>query len=199
MDAPATPDSSEVVAAKADMDRLLTLLVNSGGSDLHLRVGQPPILRKDGQLVREESASMQEPQLSAMLMATMAPRDTEIFRKTADVDYAYELEGLARFRCNAGVDRKGPIGVFRIIPSRIPTCDELDLSEPIRDLCSLNKGLVVVTGPTGSGKSTTIAAMLDLLNEERSQHIDLPPRVVPHPMLVPAPVAPPPESGPLGG
>ena len=106
-----------------------------------------------------------------MLMATMAPRDAATFQETSDVDYAYALEGQARFRCNVGVDRRGPIGVFRIIPSRIPTCDELDLSDPIRNLCSLTKGMVLVTGPTGSGKSTTLAALLDLVNRERSQHI----------------------------
>lgn len=101
----------------------------------------------------------------------MAPRDMAAYEKNGDVDYAYALEGVARFRCNAGVDRRGPMGVFRIIPSQIPTCDELELSEAIRDLCSLTKGLVLVTGPTGCGKSTTLAALLDRVNEERSQHI----------------------------
>ena len=171
MDEPDAPDTPEVVAARAEMDRLLTLLVNSGGSDLHLRVGQPPILRKDGQLVREDGPGMEEPQLRAMLMSTMVLKDAATFHATRDVDYAYSVEGLARFRCNAGVDRRGPLGVFRIIPSRIPTCDELDISDPVRKLCSLTKGMVVVTGPTGSGKSTTLAALLDLVNRERSQHI----------------------------
>jgi twitching motility protein PilT len=168
---PTAPGTAELVPAQAEMDRLLRLLLDSGGSDLHLRVGHPPILRKDGQLVREEGRGMEEAEVHAMLLSTMAARDAAIFEEKSDVDYAYELEGVARFRCNAAVDRGGPLGVFRIIPSRIPTCDELGLGKAMRDLCSLNKGLVLVTGPTGCGKSTTLAALLDLVNEERSQHI----------------------------
>jgi len=171
LDKPTAPGASDLAAAGAEMGRLLTLLLESGGSDLHLRVGQPPILRKDGQLVREDGPALDEVKLYAMLLSTMTARDEAIFDENSDVDYAYELEGVARFRCNAGVDRGGPLGVFRIIPSRIPTCDELELGKAMRDLCSLTKGLVLVTGPTGSGKSTTLAALLDLVNEERSQHI----------------------------
>ena len=168
---PTAPGVAELAAARAEMDRLLRLLLDSGGSDLHLRVGHPPILRKDGQLVREEGRGMEEAEVHAMLLSTMAARDAAIFEEKSDVDYAFELEGVARFRCNAAVDRRGPLGVFRIIPSRIPTCDELGLGKAMRDLCSLSKGLVLVTGPTGCGKSTTLAALLDLVNEERSQHI----------------------------
>ena len=171
LDKPTAPGAPEIAAARAEMDRLLTLLLDSGGSDLHLRVGHPPILRKDGQLVREDAPGLDEAKLHAMLLSTMTAREMAIFEETSDVDYAYELEGVARFRCNAAVDRVGPLGVFRIIPSRIPTCDELELGKAMRDLCSLTKGLVLVTGPTGSGKSTTLAALLDLVNQERSQHI----------------------------
>lgn len=171
MGKPNARTDADLVAAKAEMDRLLTMLVSSGGSDLHLRVGQPPILRTDGQLVRTEGPLMEVVQLNAMLRSTMPPKDTSTFQKAGDVDYAYELEGVARFRCNAGVDRQGPMGVFRIIPTRIPTCDELELSKAIRNLCYLTKGLVVVTGPTGCGKSTTLAALVDLMNQERSHHI----------------------------
>lgn len=171
VDKPSAPGTPELVAARAEMDRLLTLLLNSGGSDLHLRVGHPPILRKDGQLVREDGPGLDEAKVHAMLLSTMTARDKAIFEETSDVDYAFELEGVARFRCNAAVDRGGSLGVFRIIPSRIPTCDELELGKAMRNLCSLTKGLVLVTGPTGSGKSTTLAALLDLVNQERSQHI----------------------------
>ena len=168
---PTAPSASKLAAAGEEMDRLLKLLLDSGGSDLHLRVGHPPILRKDGQLVREDGPDLGEAKAYAMLLSTMTAKDMAIFEENSDVDYAYELEGVARFRCNAGVDRGGPLGVFRIIPSRIPTCDELELGKAMRDLWSLTKGLVLVTGPTGSGKSTTLAALLDLVNEERSQHI----------------------------
>ncbi len=148
LDKPTAPGAPDLAAAGAEMGRLLTLLLESGGSDLHLRVGHPPILRKDGRLVREDGPGLDEAKLYAMLLSTMAARDMAIFEETSDVDYAYEVEGVARFRCNAGVDRGGPLGVFRIIPSRIPTCDELELGKAMRDLCSLTKGLVVVTGPT---------------------------------------------------
>ncbi len=171
MDESNAPTDSELVAARLEMDRLLTLLVDSEGSDLHLRVGQPPILRKDGQLAREDGPRMKAGPLHAMLKSTMSPKDASTFDETGDMDYAYQLEGVARFRCNAAVDREGPMGVFRIIPSQIPTCDELGLSKAIRNLCYLTKGLVVVTGPTGSGKTTTLAALVDLMNHERSHHI----------------------------
>lgn len=165
------PTDSDLASARAEMDRLLTFLVRSGGSDLHLRVGQPPILRKQGEVVIGDGELMEEDSLRTMLKSIMSEKDVATFDRSGDVDYAYELEDLARFRCNAAVDRRGPMGVFRVIPTRIPTCDELDLSKAIRDLCNLTKGLVLVTGPTGSGKSTTLAAMVDLVNRERAQHI----------------------------
>ena len=97
---PKARTDADLVAAKAEMDRLLTMLVSSGGSDLHLRVGHPPILRTDGQLVRTDGPVMEVAQLNAMLRSTMPPKDTSTFQKAGDVDYAYELEGVARFRGN---------------------------------------------------------------------------------------------------
>lgn len=171
MGKPNAPTNAELDAAQAEMKRLLTLLVDSGASDLHLRVGHPPILRKDGQLIRQDGPTMEAPQLRAMLRSTMPPEKSSAYEETGDLDYAYELVDVARFRCNAAVDRQGPMGVFRVIPHRIPTCDELELSKAVRNLCYLTKGLVVVTGPTGSGKTTTLAALVDLMNQERSHHI----------------------------
>jgi twitching motility protein PilT len=174
--AAASPGSAPVVSggdneAHQEIDRLLRMLVESGGSDLHLRVGEPPIVRIDGTLVRQDGPPMEADHLQAMHESIMIPRDVTTFSDTGDADYAYEVEGLARFRCNAGRDRGGPLGVFRVIPAEIPTCEELAISPEIQKLCYLTKGLVLVTGPTGSGKSTTLAALVDVVNQERTDHM----------------------------
>jgi len=106
-----------------------------------------------------------------LLTSIMPARNQEEFEKRSDTDFAYEIEGLARFRCNVFADRKGMGAVFRIIPSKILTAEQLGLSKAIMDLCGLSKGLVVVTGPTGSGKSTTLCAMVDAINKQREDHI----------------------------
>ncbi len=167
----AMPAGQAVKDPHAEIDRLLTLLVEADGSDLHLRVGEPPILRTDGQLVRLEEPGLERERLQAMLESIMSERDRSRFAETGDTDYAYELENVSRFRCNAALDRRGPMGVFRVIPNKIPTCEELDISKPVQNLCYLTKGLVLVTGPTGCGKSTTLAALVDLMNRERNDHI----------------------------
>jgi twitching motility protein PilT len=157
--------------AREEMERLLRLLAESGGSDLHLRVGEPPIMRRDGDLVRSDAAVMAGEQLERMLLSIMSPLAKSEFREVADADWAWEIEGVARFRCNAGRDRNGPMAVFRLIPTTIRSADELGLSQPIQHLAHLSKGLVLVTGPTGSGKSTTLAALIDLVNGARTDHI----------------------------
>jgi twitching motility protein PilT len=101
----------------------------------------------------------------------MSPANLAEFRETSDVDWAYEIADVARFRCNAGRDRHGPFAVVRVIPTRVQTADELGLGREVQNLCYLTKGLVVVTGPTGSGKSTTLAALVDLMNRTRNDHI----------------------------
>jgi twitching motility protein PilT len=106
-----------------------------------------------------------------MLLAIMTPREVAEYKEGGDTDWAYEIEGLARFRCNAARDRHGPMAVFRIIPTTVRTADEMGLSREVQNLCYLTKGLVVVTGPTGSGKSTTLAALVDLVNRTRTDHI----------------------------
>ncbi len=162
------PDLAE---ARSVMEDLLRLLVSSGASDLHLRSGEPPLLRLHGELVRQEAPAVTPERLETMLVSVMSPRDLGEFREHSDADWAYEIQGLARFRCNAARDRHGPIGVFRVIPTTVRTADEMGLSREVQNLCYLTKGLVVVTGPTGSGKSTTLAALVDLINRTRTDHI----------------------------
>ena len=162
---------AEVRELRSTMDALFRRLVESGASDLHLRTGEVPILRRNGELVRLEGEPLSAERLDGMLTSIMEPRELGEFREHNDADWAYEIEGLARFRCNAGRDRKGPMGVFRTIPGRVMTADEMGLSREVQNLCYLTKGLVLVTGPTGSGKSTTLAALVDLINRTRTDHI----------------------------
>jgi twitching motility protein PilT len=158
-------------AAREAMDGLLRRLVDAGGSDLHLRCGEPPIIRKDGELVRLEGTPLADEWLAEMLVSVMPPRNRAEFTETSDTDYAYEIDGVARFRANALRERKGCAAVFRVIPARVVTADELGLPDAVRQLCQLTKGLVLVTGPTGSGKSTTLCAMIDLVNSTRREHV----------------------------
>lgn len=109
--------------------------------------------------------------IESMLYAIMPDRNRREYEETNDTDFAYEIVDLARFRANALRDRKGPAAVFRFIPTDIMTVDQLGVSEEVQKLCYLTKGLVVVTGPTGSGKSTTLAGMIDLVNSTRTDHI----------------------------
>jgi twitching motility protein PilT len=153
------------------IDRLLRILVERGGSDLHLRVGEPPVIRASGELVRVDEPALRSEQLEAMLMSIMPDRNRGEFETCNDTDYAYEIEGVARFRANALRDRRGPAAVFRVIPAKVVTVEEMGLSQEVQNLCYLTKGLVLVTGPTGSGKSTTLCSMVDLVNRSRGDHI----------------------------
>jgi twitching motility protein PilT len=150
---------------------MLRLLVESEASDLHLRSGEPPLLRHHGELVRQPGEPIPAERLETLLVSLMSPKETAEFRETGDTDWAYEISGLARFRCNAGRDRQGPLAVFRVIPTTVSSADEMGLSREVQNLCYLTKGLVLVTGPTGSGKTTTLAALVDLINRTRTDHI----------------------------
>jgi twitching motility protein PilT len=158
--------------AKERIDNLLRVLVEHGGSDLHLRCGEPPILRKSGEMERIEGETKLDAETMEALIASIMPeRNKKEFKETNDTDFAYEIPGLARFRANALRDRKGAAAVFRVIPSKIVTADQLGVSPEVQNLCYLTKGLVLVTGPTGSGKSTTLCALVDLVNRVRSDHV----------------------------
>ncbi|HEY8104541.1 MAG TPA: ATPase, T2SS/T4P/T4SS family, partial [Gemmatimonadales bacterium] len=154
---PAGPSEAELKELRAAIDVLFRRLVESGASDLHLRTGEPPLLRHDGELVRLPGDALPPDRLDGMLISIMEAKELGEYRELNDTDWAYEIEGLARFRCNAGRDRRGPMAVFRTIPGRVLSADEMGLSREVQNLCYLTKGLVLVTGPTGSGKSTTLA------------------------------------------
>ena len=168
---PPARSAQDAAELRRTMDELLRLMVDAGASDLHLRSGEPPMLRQHGDLVRQDRPAITAERLETMLFSIMTPKELSEFRETGDTDWAYEVEGVARFRCNAGRDRHGPIAVFRVIPATVRTADEMGLSREVQNLCYLTKGLVVVTGPTGSGKSTTLASLVDLINRTRTDHI----------------------------
>jgi twitching motility protein PilT len=161
------------MSAANPIDALFHAMVKAGASDLHLTVGSAPIVRTDGRMVPlEPAAAPLAPQdLVSLLGPIMPEKNRKEFAERHDTDFAYEIEGLARFRSNVFADRRGPGAVFRVIPSKILTAEQLNLSPAILQLCMLNKGLVLVTGPTGSGKSTTLAAMIDYINAQRCEHI----------------------------
>ncbi len=173
------PTAAEFTPAKANlpakerMDALFYKMSEVGASDLHLSVSQPPMIRKDGKIMKLEcnETVMTPASMKELLHSIMPNKNQEEFARRNDSDFAYEIPGLARFRANIFADRKGMGGVFRIIPTKILTAQQLGLSQAIMNLCSLSKGLVVVTGPTGSGKSTTLCAMVDHINKDREDHI----------------------------
>jgi len=165
-------DDSADDAALSRVERLLTVLHQRKASDLHLRVGEPPILRADGEIIRlEGEAPLDNGEIEAMLQSIMPDRNKKEYEELNDTDFAYEIGALSRFRCNALRERRGAAAVFRAVPARTVTVEELGLAEEVQRLCFLSKGLVLVTGPTGSGKSTTLCALVDLVNRERSDHV----------------------------
>src|SRR5882672_9974796 len=168
---PADLHAPQFKGAERALGELLKALVHSASSDLHLRVGEPPVFRTHGEMKRQSTPPLTTEQLELMLLAVMPERNRGEWKETGDSDFAYEIAGLARFRVNAARDRKGPIAVFRVIPAKVVTAEQLGISKEVQQLCYLTKGLVLVTGPTGSGKSTTLCALIDLINRTRTDHI----------------------------
>src|SRR5438093_2518555 len=158
-------------AAERTLGDLLRALVQSKSSDLHLRVGEPPLFRTHGEMTRQSGGPVSIDQLELMLLAIMPERNRTEWKDTGDSDFAYEIAGLARFRVNAARDRKGPLAVFRVIPAQVVSVEQLGITKEVQQLCFLTKGLVLVTGPTGSGKSTTLCGLVDLVNRMRTDHI----------------------------
>lgn len=163
---------ASVEAENKEIDRLFNLLLKERGSDLHLSSDEKPIIRVDGLMRRlDHLPKLSSDQIAQLISPTMPERNRIQFIERWDTDYAYEVEGVGRFRANIFMDRKGMGGVFRLIPSDVVTAEQLGLPQAITKLCYLSKGLVLVTGPTGSGKSTTLCALVDLINRVRQDHI----------------------------
>ncbi len=155
----------------AKIDAFLKLMVDKGASDLHMASGNPPILRIHGDLQRVKYKILENDELKAMLYEITPEERIKVFEETGDVDFGFELPGLARFRVNLFQQKHGIGAVFRLIPSKVKTAEELGLPDIVTKLAMLPKGLVLVTGPTGSGKSTTLAAIIDYANRNRQDHI----------------------------
>ena len=155
----------------AKIDAFFKLMNEQKASDLHLVSGQPPALRINGEMERIKYQILENDGLKGMLYE-IAPEDkVKVFEETGDVDFGYEIPGLARYRANFFMQKNGVAAVFREIPSTILTAEQLGLPPVIPKLALLPRGLVVVTGPTGSGKSTTLASIIDVANRSRKDHI----------------------------
>jgi twitching motility protein PilT len=155
----------------AKLDAFFKLMVDQGASDLHLVSGSQPILRVHGELQRVRYHVLENDELKKMLYEIAPEYKIKVFEETGDVDFAYEIPGLARYRANYFVQKYGVAAVFRQIPDTILTIEQLGLPPVMTKIPMFPKGLVLVTGPTGSGKSTTLAAVVDYANTHRKDHI----------------------------
>ena len=155
----------------AKLDAFFKLMVEQGASDLHLTSGSQPILRVSGELQRIRYQTLENDDLKKMLYEITTEYKVKEFEETGDIDFAYEIPGLSRYRANFFVQTNGVAAVFRQIPDTILSTEQLGLPNVLNKLPMLPKGLVLVTGPTGSGKSTTLAALVDYANTQRKDHI----------------------------
>ena len=154
-----------------DITKLLAFGVEQGASDCHLSSGEPPMLRIHGDLKKLDHPALTQEDVHGMVYDIMNDALRKAFEATHEVDFSFELGDIARFRVNVFLQRKGEGAVFRTIPSKILTLEQLGMPAILKNLCDKEKGLVLVTGPTGSGKSTTLAAMIDHLNDSYEGHI----------------------------
>jgi twitching motility protein PilT len=154
-----------------DISELLIFAVNNRASDLHVSAGEPPLVRIHGEMRRLESPALDKEQVHLMIYDILNDQQRKTYEELLEIDFSFSLGEYGRFRVNVFKQNRGDAAVFRTIPTRIPTFEELGLPKVLMDLSRLEKGLVLVTGPTGSGKSTTLAAMVDLINHELKGHI----------------------------
>jgi len=162
-----TPKTS----GQLDITQLLTFSVQQGASDLHITAGMPPMIRVDGDVRRIKMPALDHKQVHTLVYDIMNDKQRKEYEENYETDFSFEVPKLARFRVNAFNQHRGAAAVFRTVPSKVLTLEDLDMGKVFRDLAEQARGLVLVTGPTGSGKSTTLAAMVDYVNQTRSEHI----------------------------
>ena len=154
-----------------DITELLAFGVKNGASDLHLSAGLPPMIRVDGDVRRINLPPMDHKQVHSLIYDIMNDKQRKDYEEFLETDFSFEVPGVARFRVNAFNQNRGAGAVFRTIPSKVLSMEDLGQGQVFRNICEFPRGLVLVTGPTGSGKSTTLAAMIDYVNETRYEHI----------------------------
>ena len=154
-----------------DITELLAFSVKQGASDLHLSSGLPPMIRVDGDVRRINLPPLEHKQVHDLMYDIMNDKQRKDFEEFLETDFSFEVPGVARFRVNAFNQKRGAAGVFRTVPSKVLSMEDLGLSQVFRDICLTPRGLVLVTGPTGCGKSTTLAAMIDFINDNKYEHI----------------------------
>jgi twitching motility protein PilT len=170
---PPAPPTPSVILRGHPIDRLFRVLWASQGSDLHLSAGMPPLMRKDGQIqvLEAEAEALGGDDITRLLDPIMPPARRDELASRHDTTFAYEVIGLGRFRAKVFADRKGRGAVFRFIPAMLMTVEELNLSPYVLRLCTLPKGLVILTGPSGAGKTTTLSVLVDCINRTRTDHV----------------------------
>lgn len=154
-----------------NIDQYLEKILEQNGSDMHLKVGEPPIFRLKGELVKTEFPTVEDADLQHVVDTLLTPQKKELMDRNRGIDFSYELKGKARFRVNVFY-QKGHLGaVYRLIPMEIPTMESLNLPKTLKEIVMRKQGLILITGPTGSGKSTTLSALVNYINETVSRHI----------------------------
>jgi twitching motility protein PilT len=154
-----------------DITQLLVFGVEQGASDCHLSAGEPPMIRIDGELKKLDNPALTKEEVHALVYDIMNDAQRRVFEETHECDFSFELGQIARFRVNVFMQRKGEGAVFRTIPTKVMSLEDLGMPPILKQLCDKDKGLILVTGPTGSGKSTTLAGMIDYLNTSFEGHI----------------------------
>ncbi|KXS52065.1 MAG: twitching motility protein PilT [Marinobacter sp. T13-3] len=154
-----------------DITELLAFSAKQGASDLHLSAGLPPMIRVDGDVRRINLPPMEHKEVHGLIYDIMNDKQRKDYEEFLETDFSFQVPGVARFRVNAFNQNRGAGAVFRTIPSKVLTMDDLGMGQVFKDVSSVPRGLVLVTGPTGSGKSTTLAAMIDYINDTRYEHV----------------------------